>query len=527
MNTCDFFRKLCVGVNFDVRKFKTDAERFEIIKAKDTTTKGAENVPVEESESTLQLQCEGTSKKRKKSTANEQQRTEQVRHLRKSFGIKVGGSDVPDLICTFEQLTRRYGVPSWLLDNVRCLGYLEPTAVQMQAIPAMMERRELMCCAPTGSGKTAAFLIPLIHHLKQPQNVGFRGLVASPTRELARQTYRECLRLAEGSGLRVYLMSKTGTAKKRLSRRSKFDILVTTPNRLVFLLREGLLTLKSVEWLVVDESDKLFEAGQQGFRDQLAEIYAACCGSKLRRALFSATAACSLEEWCQLNLDALLTVYVGARNTATDAVEQELIFVGDESGKLTAFRDLVRQGLQPPVLVFTQSKDRARELFEELIYDGINVDVIHSERTLTQRDNVVRSFRAGKIWVLICTELMARGIDFKGVSLVVNYDVPPTMISYIHRVGRTGRAGCRGRAVTFFTEQDAVIIRSIARVVAESGCSVPEYLLELPRPTKQQKLDIARHGMKRDHISTLPKDERAKWERRRKAAQKKNQQRTK
>lgn len=124
------------------------------------------------------------------------------------------------------------------------------------------------------------------------------------------------------------------------------------------------------------------------------------------------------------------------RNSATTLVDQQLLFVGDESGKLLAFRDLVTKGqLEPPVLVFVQTKERAKELFSELIYDGINVDIIHAERSQQQRDNVVKSFRAGNIWVLISTELMGRGIDFKGVNLVINYDFPSTAISYIHRIG--------------------------------------------------------------------------------------------
>lgn len=151
--------------------------------------------------------------------------------------------------------------------------------------------------------------------------------------------------------------------------------------------------------------------------------------------------------------------FVHCRNAATDLVEQELLFVGNESGKLVAFRNLVHKGLAPPVLVFVQSKERAQQLFSELIYDGINVDAIHADRTQMQRDNTVRSFREGKVWVLICTELMARGVDFKGVNLVVNYDFPPSAIAYIHRVGRAGRAGRKGRAITFFTTDDTANLR--------------------------------------------------------------------
>lgn len=178
------------------------------------------------------------------------------------------------------------------------------------------------------------------------------------------------------------------------------------------------------------------------------------------------------------------------------------------------------QGLQPPVLVFVQSKERAKELFHELIYDGINVDVIHADRTQLQRDNIVKGFRAGKIWVLICTELMGRGIDFKGVNLVINYDFPNSAISYIHRIGRTGRAGRRGKAVTFFTENDAVFLRSIANIMKEAGCPVPDYMLQMNKPSKKDRRKMAKKAPKRKTIRTFPKDEVLKARKRHKMMKK-------
>ena len=145
----------------------------------------------------------------------------------------------------------------------------------------------------------------------------------------------------------------------------------------------------------------------------------------------------------------MVTVTVGERNTATELVEQKLLYTGNEKGKLIAFKQLINEGLKPPVLVFVQTKDRAKELFKELVEEGIHVDVIHSERSQLQRDNTVKAFRAGSIWVLICTELMGRGIDFKGVNMVVNYDFPPSTVSYIHRIGRTGRAGRPGAEASY------------------------------------------------------------------------------
>ena len=145
--------------------------------------------------------------------------------------------------------------------------------------------------------------------------------------------------------------------------------------------------------------------------------------------------------------------------------------MGQESGKLVAIRQLIQQGINPPVLVFVQSIERAKELFRELIYDGLNVDVIHSERTQAQRDNIVDNFRIGKIWVLISTELMSRGIDFKGVSMVINYDFPQSAASYIHRIGRTGRAGRKGKAITYFTKEDAPFVKTYFVLMKSCKCN--------------------------------------------------------
>ena len=190
----------------------------------------------------------------------------------------------------------------------------------------------------------------------------------------------------------------------------RHDILITPPNRLVYLLTQQFITLEKVEWLVIDEADKLFEAGEAGFRDQLGAVYSACSGPGIRRAMFSATLGPEVEAWCRLNLDNLVKVRVGAANSATDTVEQALTYCGTEAGKLEAWRTLVQGGLTPPTLVFVQTKERAQELFKELLYDGLHVDVIHSERSEQQRENTVRAFRSGGIWVLICTELLGRSV---------------------------------------------------------------------------------------------------------------------
>lgn len=148
----------------------------------------------------------------------------------------------------------------------------------------------------------------------------------------------------------------------------------------------------------------------------------------------------------------LVKIQVGIKNSTNINVAQKIMYVGKEDGKLMTLRSILRDGFEPPMLIFVQSKERAKELFHELIYEGMNVNVIHSDKKKEERDEIIKQFRIGKIWILICTDLMSRGIDFKTVNYVINYDFPQSIVSYIHRIGRTGRAGKKGTAITLFTD---------------------------------------------------------------------------
>ncbi|XP_061716683.1 DEAD box protein 52 homolog [Cydia pomonella] len=453
---------------------------------------------------------EKRKKKKKEKTEDLLKKLEIEEHnrFRNEHGIKVVGRHIPAALQDFSELVTKYNVKQALVDTVMKCRYDEPTPVQRQAVPCMMEDRQILACAPTGSGKTCAFLLPVLHTLGAPQG-GPRALVLCPTRELAHQIYREALRLSEGTELRCSVVRnmKESKVKEREATIRRSDIVISTPNRLCYLLnRDNVnISLDKIRWLIIDEADKLFEGSadeQSDFRQQMEQILAACGGKQRRVAMFSATHTPAVAKWCRHHMRGLINVTVGQRNAATNLVDQELLYCGNENGKLVAFRQLVQQGLKPPVLVFVQSKDRAKQLFKELIYDGINVDVIHADRTQAQRDNVVRSFRVGRVWVLICTELMGRGIDFRGVNLVINYDFPPSAIAYIHRIGRAGRAGQEGRAVTFFTQDDVANLRSIASVMKQSGCVVPDFMLALKQnPNKRKKL--AKKAPRRDEISTI------------------------
>jgi len=296
------------------------------------------------------------------------------------------------------------------------------------------------------------------------------------------------------------LNKATANALRDKAARKKVDLIISTPLSLVSALEEGILDLDSIRHVILDEADRLLE---EGFLKQIEELLAACSHPDLQKAVFSATLPAAVEAIANTFLRRPIRVIVGLKDSATDTIEQQLLFCGSEIGKLQALRNLISEGIQPPVLIFVQSIERATELFHELLYDGLNVDVVHSDRSKQQREETVRRFRHGEVWVLVATELMARGMDFKGVNLVVNYDFPQTVQSYIHRIGRTGRAGRRGKAVTYFTREDAPYVKSVANVLKASGQQVPQYMLDLPKPSKLKKRELKRRPIERKDISRV------------------------
>ncbi|KAI9091816.1 putative ROK1-ATP-dependent RNA helicase [Phlyctochytrium arcticum] len=453
---------------------------------------------------------------------------------RKQHKIRIYGTDIPNPLQSFAELRPRFSLRPFLARNLIEHEYTTPTPIQLQAIPILLHGRDLMACAPTGSGKTLAYLLPIVHSLRQPggsqtrkkkggedeedadgskQRKGIRAVIICPTRELASQIHRELQKLVKTKPFKVCVLTKmsstptdvpatsnpstssttpsAGTSSSHLSiALNNFDILISTPKRLVHAIQQQGLSLARVKHLVLDEADKLLELG---FLDQIDEILAACPEPEngktgVNRALFSATISSGVESMAKTFMRDPVRVVIGQKNAATETINQKLLYVGQENGKLIAIRQLIQTGgLKPPVLIFVQSIDRAKDLFNELVYDGINVDVIHSERTKAQREKVVQHFREGKTWVLIATDLMGRGIDFKGVNLVINYDFPQSVAAYVHRIGRTGRAGRAGEAVTYFTKEDAPYLKAVVNVMRESGCDVPEWMLDLKKPSSEAK----------------------------------------
>jgi ATP-dependent RNA helicase DDX52/ROK1 len=528
-----------------------------------------------------------TGKRDMSKEKREQIRIEEVAAFRRSMAIRVANKhdpQLPDPVSSFPELTAPSwwtgeeaeeifrGVSSAVLRNVEAGKWKEPTPIQMQAIPALLNRRDLIGAAPTGSGKSGAFIIPALllssapfenfyggnkvstkknkKKAKTSREGEIRSLVLAPSRELSVQLHREVDRLGLGKpgGLSSLLLSRSNAANiiaGNAGGKKGLDVLISTPLRLIDAIEKG-LRLDSVRLVVLDEADRLLDATDgkqakntsedssdeeepgsseeeeendadakevtenepasgssqsQSFLSQMDRILSAVPSSAVR-ALFSATVTSvvkSLAETILRNPIDLKIASTGSYGGANTDIEQELMFVGREEGKLLAMRQLKQRGqLKPPCIVFVQSKERAQALFAELLYEGMHVDVIHAGRSKTARDKAVAKFRKGETWVLICTDLVGRGVDFRAVNMVINYDLPTSGITYVHRIGRTGRAGRKGKAITFFTETDFDSVRTIANVMKQSGCKVEDWMLQL------RKSDNKTPAPRRPFIDTTP-----------------------
>lgn len=440
---------------------------------------------------------------------------------------------------------------------------------------------DLLTVAPTGSGKTLAFLIPTLYGIlhdrqtpeKRPSDSHKRdqisAVVIAPTHELADQIVNECKKLVAGTGLRVSGLRKgmkmhfehgrdngvsqsningeEHAATEPLSSGAKPDVLVATPGLLLNALSETTdsapRTMPTVRYLVLDEADVLLDPL---FRTETLTIWSCCVNKSLQTSLWSATIGASIESLAQstilerrrrLSLSAfnhhIIRVVVGLKDSALPSVRHHLIYAATEQGKLLAIRQLLHPSiaddapaLRPPFLVFTQTIPRAVALHSELLYDippeaggSTRIAVLHSDLSDTARSNIMAQFRKGEIWILITTDLLSRGIDFRGINGVVNYDIPNSGAAYVHRAGRTGRAGREGGiAVTLYTKEDIPYIKNIANVIAASQKlrsktevdgreGVQKWLLDaLPAVSKRSKKELKKKGVEARRATKTDED---------------------
>jgi superfamily II DNA/RNA helicase len=360
-----------------------------------------------------------------------------------------------------------------LLRTLDELGYDEPTPVQTKAIPAVLAGRDLMAAAQTGTGKTAAFALPLLHRLTMAGQVtpkSVRVLVLAPTRELAEQVHRSFVTYAGNLPLRCAVAYGGVPIEPQISKlRKGLDVLVATPGRLLDLLGQGAASLAQLETLVLDEADRMLDLG---FSRELDAVFAAL-PEKRQTLLFSATFSDAIRTLAAGLLHDPLNIQVSPRNTAARSVKQWMIPV-DKKRKPELFCHLLAKKRWSQALVFVKTRKGADQLVATLLAQGLRADAIHGDKTQPNRLRALERFKAGEVKILVATDVAARGLDIDGLPVVVNFDLPTVAEDYVHRIGRTGRAGASGEAVSLVAADEVELLSALEALTRQTLRRVEE-----------------------------------------------------
>ncbi|MFD0979188.1 DEAD/DEAH box helicase [Tropicimonas aquimaris] len=357
------------------------------------------------------------------------------------------------------------GLAPALNDALKRTGFTQPTPIQNQAIPLAMEGHDILGLAQTGTGKTLAFGLPLIDYLLanpgKPDPKTAKALILAPTRELVNQIAESLRTLTNGTRVHVVAVVGGQSINRQITQLSRgTDILVATPGRLMDLMDRRAVDLGSVRHLVLDEADQMLDLG---FIHALRKI-APRLGTPRQTMLFSATMPNQMEELSRAYLNDPRRVQVSPPGKPVDKITQSVHFL-DKGAKPGKLREILSRDPEALTLVFGRTKHGAEKLMKGLVADGFNAASIHGNKSQGQRDRAIKAFRAGEIKVLVATDVAARGIDIPGVAYVINYDLPEVPDNYVHRIGRTARAGREGEAIAFCSPDEADLLRQIQKLM--------------------------------------------------------------
>ncbi|TMX04600.1 hypothetical protein EJD97_006807 [Solanum chilense] len=406
-------------------------------------------------------------------------KSEQIEEIRLRLNVDVNVSPVscpaPSPIESFPDMCLHASI----MKDIEKHGYTAPTSIQAQAMPVALSGRDLLGCAETGSGKTAAFSIPMIQHCLAQQPLqrgdGPLALVLAPTRELAQQIEKEvtAFSMSLDSFKTAIVVGGTNISEQRSELRAGVHIVVATPGRLIDHLQQGNTSLGRIAFVVLDEADRMLD---MGFEPQIREVMRNL-PAKHQTLLFSATMPAEIEALAQDYLTNPVRIKVGKVSSPTANVSQTLEKV-PENDKIDRLLDLlVEEAAQaeksghpfPLTIVFVERKTKCDEVAEALTQQGLLATALHGGRSQNEREAALRDFRHGPINILVATDVASRGLDVTGVAHVINLDLPKTMEDYVHRIGRTGRAGSTGRATSFYTDRDMYLVAQIRRAIADIG----------------------------------------------------------
>ncbi|XP_023756784.1 DEAD-box ATP-dependent RNA helicase 37 [Lactuca sativa] len=401
--------------------------------------------------------------------------------------VETSGENVPPPVNTFAEID----LGEALNLNIRRCKYVKPTPVQRYTIPISLAGRDLMACAQTGSGKTAAFCFPIISGIMRGQFAqrprGTRtvfplALILSPTRELSCQIHEEARKFSYQTGVKVVVVYGGAPINQQLRELERgVDILVATPGRLVDLLERAKVSLQMIRYLALDEADRMLDMGFEPQIRKIVEQTDMPPPGQRQTMLFSATFPREIQRLASDFLSNYIFLTVGRVGSSTDLIVQRVEFV-QEVDKRSHLMDLLHaqkendSNTKALTLVFVETKKGADSLEHWLYSNGFPATTIHGDRSQPEREQALRSFKSGKTPILVATDVAARGLDIPDVSHVVNFDLPNDIDDYVHRIGRTGRAGKTGLATAFFSDNNTSIAKSLADLMQEANQEVPAWL---------------------------------------------------
>ncbi|XQW85182.1 DEAD/DEAH box helicase [Thalassotalea piscium] len=390
------------------------------------------------------------------------------------------------------------GLDKSLIDAVTALGYSEPTAIQLRAIPAILSNKDVMARAQTGTGKTAAFALPILHTLSQSKmdKPQVRALVLTPTRELAQQVYKSFKLYAENTNLTIGVAYGGVSINPQIAAINKgIDVLVATPGRLLDHLINESLSLTELTTIVFDEADRMLDLG---FKDEINRILNRAPAIR-QTLLFSATFDDEIFKLSKSLLTDPELIEIGERNAAASKVEQVVYCVdNDRKRELTSY--LIGSKNWQQVLIFTRTKQGADELAKEMSKDGIKTQSIHGDKSQGAREKALADFKSGKVRALVATDVAARGIDIVDLNYVINYELPYVAEDYVHRIGRTARAGKAGLALSLMSPDEEWLLTAVEKVLDERLLQqwLPGYEPDLTKKTapKSQRKPMSKQKLR-------------------------------
>jgi ATP-dependent RNA helicase RhlE len=407
---------------------------------------------------------------------------------------------------------KTFGLTDPVVQGILATGYTAPTEIQSQAIPIAVDGRDIIGCAQTGTGKTAAFVLPILNrlgHEKAGRKKGIRSLILTPTRELAVQIEQSILGYGRFLPLRTLAIYGGVSIEKQLSTlRHGIDIVVATPGRLLDHMQRGSISFKSIEVLVLDEADRMLD---MGFIKDVRKIVAALPTGR-QTMLFSATISPEIKSLSAGMQKSPKMIQIGRPQNPVEAITQH-VYPVEKSQKIDLLLHMLKNDPMYSVLVFSRTKHGADKIKRRLERAGIVSVAIHSGRSQNQRQQALDGFKSGKYQVMVATDIAARGIDVSGISHVINFDVPAFAEDYVHRIGRTGRAAATGDAITFVSQDERKYLQQIEKFIGRkfSPKDCPEFTyIRSETPPAEPKSTPSPRRTGKASVSTRPSALRSK-----------------